>query len=59
LPLGLRESGAIRIGYAIEAPYTYLQADSKVIGDPPEVARRIVARRASRISNGASPSFPS
>ncbi|RTL25361.1 MAG: transporter substrate-binding domain-containing protein [Rhodocyclaceae bacterium] len=43
-PLGLREPGVIRIGYAIEAPYAYLRANGDVTGESPEVARRIVAR---------------
>lgn len=43
-PLGLREPGVIRIGYAIEAPYAFLRADGEVTGESPEVARRVVAR---------------
>jgi polar amino acid transport system substrate-binding protein len=39
----LRKAGTIRIGYAIEAPYAFLQG-GEVTGESPEVARQMVAR---------------
>ena len=40
----LRDAGTIRIGYAIEAPYAFLDADGTVTGESPEVAGQVVAR---------------
>jgi len=42
----IRESGVIRIGYSIEAPYAFLAPGGEVTGESPEVARRIVERLA-------------
>lgn len=39
-----RRDGAIRIGYAVEAPYAFLTPDGKVTGEAPEIARVIAAR---------------
>lgn len=39
----VRKAGAIRIGYAVEAPYAFV-ADGKVTGVSPETAARIAAR---------------
>ncbi|MBI4633588.1 MAG: ectoine/hydroxyectoine ABC transporter substrate-binding protein EhuB [Deltaproteobacteria bacterium] len=39
----LKQEGAIRIGYAIEAPYAFLKPGGEVTGESPEVAKRIVA----------------
>lgn len=38
----LQQSGFIRIGYAVEAPYSYLLADGTVTGESPEIARYVV-----------------
>ncbi|EGV30102.1 ABC-type transporter, periplasmic subunit family 3 [Thiorhodococcus drewsii AZ1] len=38
----LRGSGVIRIGYAIEPPYAFIDARGRVTGESPEVAKRIV-----------------
>ncbi|MFD2110356.1 ectoine/hydroxyectoine ABC transporter substrate-binding protein EhuB [Thiorhodococcus fuscus] len=38
----LRSSGVIRIGYAIEPPYAFIDAGGRVTGESPEVAKRIV-----------------
>lgn len=40
----LRESGIIRIGYAVEAPFAFLSPDGQVTGEAPEVAKRVVSR---------------
>ena len=40
----VRAAGALRIGYAIEAPYAMLGPDGRVTGESPETARRIAAR---------------
>lgn len=40
----VRREGVIRIGYAIEAPYAFLDADGRVTGESPEVARVVAAR---------------
>jgi polar amino acid transport system substrate-binding protein len=40
----LRETGAIRIGYAVESPYAFLKPGGEVTGESPEVAREIVKR---------------
>lgn len=40
----LHQRGAIRVGYAVEAPYAFLGADGNVTGESPEVARRVAAR---------------
>lgn len=39
-----RQSGVIRIGYAVEAPYAFLTPDGKVTGESPEIARLIAER---------------
>lgn len=39
-----RQKGVIRIGYAIEPPYAFLDANGKVTGEFPEVARVIATR---------------
>lgn len=36
--------GVLRVGYAVEAPYAYINADQQVTGESPETARRIAAR---------------
>lgn len=38
----VRERGAIRIGYAVEAPYAYVDG-GRVVGESPDVAARVVA----------------
>lgn len=40
----IRSSGAIRIGYAVEAPYALLASDGQVSGESPELARLVVKR---------------
>lgn len=40
--LGLPKADTIRIGYAVEPPYAFIDADGRVTGESPEVARRIV-----------------
>ncbi|MGE5313742.1 MAG: ectoine/hydroxyectoine ABC transporter substrate-binding protein EhuB [Acidobacteriota bacterium] len=40
----LRQARAIRIGYAVEAPYAFLLPDGSVTGESPEIARAIVRR---------------
>lgn len=39
----LRASGVIRIGYADEAPYAFLDSKGSVTGESPEIAKRISA----------------
>lgn len=39
-----QESGSIRIGYAVEAPYAFLKPGGEVTGESPEVARRIAEK---------------
>lgn len=39
----IRDTGAIRIGYAIEAPYAFIAPGGRVTGESPELAR-LVAR---------------
>ena len=39
-----RRTGVIRIGYAVEAPYSFLTPDGRVTGESPEIARVITAR---------------
>lgn len=39
-----QQAGAIRIGYAVEAPYAYVAGGGRVTGESPEVARVIAAR---------------
>lgn len=44
-PLSAEEKGApLRIGYAIEAPYAFLDAAGGVTGESPEIARVVAAR---------------
>lgn len=40
----LHDSGVIRIGYAIEAPYAFLTPEGKVTGESPEIAAYVVSR---------------
>jgi polar amino acid transport system substrate-binding protein len=40
----LRERGTIRIGFAIEPPYAFVDGRGEVAGESPGIARRIVAR---------------
>lgn len=40
----LQQAGVIRIGYAIEAPFAFLNSEGEVSGESPEVAKEIVAR---------------
>lgn len=40
----VRDSGVIRIGYAVEAPYAFLAADGQVTGESPEVAKHVAAK---------------
>ncbi|MBS0348678.1 MAG: ectoine/hydroxyectoine ABC transporter substrate-binding protein EhuB [Proteobacteria bacterium] len=40
--LGLPKADTIRIGYAVEPPYAFIDADGRVTGESPEVARHIV-----------------
>lgn len=37
-------SGKLRVGYAVEAPYAYVDVDGRVTGEAPEVARLIAQR---------------
>ena len=37
----LRRAGSLRIGYAVEPPYAYLDAQGGVTGEAPEIARRM------------------
>jgi polar amino acid transport system substrate-binding protein len=47
LPLrGLRRAAALRIGYAVEAPYAMLDAQGQVVGEAPAVARLVAAELA-------------
>ena len=39
-----RRDGAIRVGYAVEAPYAFLTPDGQVTGEAPEIARVIAGR---------------
>jgi len=39
-----RQAGAIRIGYAVEAPYSFLTSEGTVTGESPEIARAIAAK---------------
>lgn len=39
-----QESGSIRIGYAVEAPYAFLNPEGEVTGESPEVAKLIVSK---------------
>ncbi|EXJ16170.1 transporter substrate-binding domain-containing protein [Imhoffiella purpurea] len=38
------DADSIRIGYAIEPPYAFVDGDGEVMGESPEVARRILSR---------------
>lgn len=38
------EAGAIRVGYAVEAPYAFLTPEGEVTGQSPELVRLIAAR---------------
>lgn len=40
----IQESGSIRIGYAVEAPYAFLNPEGEVTGESPEVAKLIVSK---------------
>jgi polar amino acid transport system substrate-binding protein len=40
----LRERGFIRIGYAVEAPYAFLDSNGDVTGESPELAKRVVSQ---------------
>ena len=40
----IQQTGVIRIGYAVEAPYAFLTDEGEVTGESPEVAKQIVAR---------------
>jgi polar amino acid transport system substrate-binding protein len=40
----VRDTGVLRIGYAVEAPYALLAADGRVTGEAPETARLVAAR---------------
>jgi len=40
----VRESGELRIGYAVEPPYAWVQPDGHVDGEAPAIARAIAAR---------------
>jgi polar amino acid transport system substrate-binding protein len=40
----LQQTGIIRIGYAIEAPYAFLIPGEVVTGESPEIAKRMVSR---------------
>lgn len=39
-----RQTGVIRIGYAVEAPFAFITPEGKVTGESPEIARVISAR---------------
>lgn len=40
----LQQTGVIRIGYAVEAPYAFLSPEGRVTGEAPEIARVVVER---------------
>jgi polar amino acid transport system substrate-binding protein len=40
----LRDRGFIRIGYALEAPYAFLDTNGDVTGESPELAKRVVSQ---------------
>jgi polar amino acid transport system substrate-binding protein len=40
----VRSSGVLRVGYAVEAPYAFVEADGRVSGESPEVARELGRR---------------
>jgi polar amino acid transport system substrate-binding protein len=40
----VRSSGALRIGYAVEAPYAFVDADGRITGESPAAARDIARR---------------
>lgn len=40
----VQAAGLIRIGYAVEPPYAFLEADGAVTGEAPEIARRMAQR---------------
>jgi polar amino acid transport system substrate-binding protein len=40
----LRDRGFIRIGYAVEAPYAFLDANGDVTGESPELAKWVVSQ---------------
>lgn len=40
----LQRVGAIRVGYAVEAPYAFATPDGEVTGESPEIAKRIIGR---------------
>ncbi len=40
----LQKSGVIRIGYAVEAPYAFVDENGRVSGEAPEIASRIASR---------------
>ncbi|MBK8024033.1 MAG: ectoine/hydroxyectoine ABC transporter substrate-binding protein EhuB [Chloroflexi bacterium] len=39
----LQRNNVIRIGYAVEAPYAYIDSDGNITGESPEIAKVIVA----------------
>jgi polar amino acid transport system substrate-binding protein len=41
---GVQESGVLRVGYAVEAPYAFCNPDGTVTGEAPEIARVIAQR---------------
>ncbi len=43
-PEGFQKKGGLRIGYAVEAPYAFLDPDGAVTGESPELAKVIAAR---------------
>jgi polar amino acid transport system substrate-binding protein len=40
----IKDSGIIRVGYAIEAPYAYVDSLGEVTGESPEIAKAIIKR---------------
>lgn len=40
----IRRSGEIRVGYSLEAPYAFRDAQGRVTGEAPEVARAVLER---------------
>lgn len=40
----IRDSGTIRIGYAVEAPYSFLSEQGEVTGEAPEIAKYVAGK---------------
>lgn len=40
----LRQGGSLRVGFAVEAPYAFIDAHGQVTGEAPEIFRRVAQR---------------